>query len=142
MSALVVLLGQTGFGSHGRYDDDVWLHAAAARKKDSLTPGVFNRRQDTGRFDITTEYWTWGGSNNNLNTKGTPGRDICVRAMARRGSGTAPTTLHRPGTHRQRAAAGGQRLPPGLGPVTKLELSVGGGRSPGCRGLAVGGSVL
>tara|TARA_B100000795_G_scaffold3260_1_gene2240 strand:- start:297 stop:659 length:363 start_codon:yes stop_codon:yes gene_type:complete len=112
MSALVVLLGQTGFGSHGRYDDDVWLHAAAARKKDSLTPGVFNRRQDTGRFDITTEYWTWGGSNNNLNTKGTPGRDICVRAMARRGSGTAPTTLHRPGTHRQRAAAGGQRLPP------------------------------
>ena len=118
MSALVVLLGQTGFGSHGRYDDDVWLHAAAARKKDSLTPGVFNRRQDTGRFDITTEYWTWGGSNNKLvqqqgPTEGvTVGRHICVRAMARRGSGTAPTTLHRPGTHRQRAATGGQRLPP------------------------------
>ena len=116
MSALVVLLGQTGFGSHGRYDDDVWLHAAAARKKDSLTPGVFNRRQDTGRFDITTEYWTWGGSNNKLvqqqgPTEGvTVGRHICVRAMARRGPGNAlphpPAAGHAlPSTHHQRPAA-------------------------------------
>ena len=133
MSALVVLLGQTGFGLHGRYDDETWLRIEAAR----TNPSPF---RPTGLLPVAIPaYWTWGGSNNNLNTKGTPGRDICVRAQARRGCREPPP--HPPSAghthHTTQRPPTASPCQSGLSPaVAELELSVGAVRSPG--GLAVG----
>jgi len=93
-------------GLHGRCDDESTLNILAARSTEPvpwLPPG------------FSTGFWTWGGSNNNLvhrqgPTKGvTPGRGICVRALARRGSGNAllhpPSAGHAPPMHHQRPAA-------------------------------------
>ena len=120
MSALVVLLGQMGFGLHGRYDDEVWLHAMAVRNKPVPSTSVY-------RAALPAAYWTWGGSNNNLNSKGTPGRDICVRAQARHGCREPPPHPSSAGHthHTTQRPPTASPCQPGLSPVAKLELSAG-----------------
>ena len=114
------------------YDEEVWLHAMAVRTKPVPSTSVY-------RAALPAAYWTWGGSNNNLNSKGTPGRDICVRAQARHGCREPPPHPSSAGhthhtTQRPPTASPCQS---GLSPaVAKLELSAGAVRSPG--GLAVG----
>ena len=135
VGSVVVLLGQTGFGSHGRCDEESTGKILAARDTElGLPPGA-------ALYGFSNAYWTWGGSNNKLvqqqgPTEGvTVGRHICVRAMARRGSGNAlPHPPAAQGTHRLRTTSDRRPGPvsPACSPVTTLELSAGGVRSPGC----------
>ena len=135
VGSVVVLLGQTGFGSHGRCDEDSTGKILAARDTElGLPPGA-------ALYGFSNAYWTWGGSNNKLvqqqgPTEGvTVGRHICVRAMARRGPGNAlPHPPAAQGTHRLRTTSDRRPGPvsPACSPVTTLELSAGGVRSPGC----------